>query len=217
MKFQLERIALFSDAVFAIAITLMILEIKVPHLEHGISFAKALEKFLELLPTFVGTFLSFYLIGVFWQKHHELMKYMGAYNPKVLSMNIGFLLSIAFLPFSTAFVFENIESGSPLPLLVYNINYIAATVLNYRLFIYILDSKNNLRSEHDSGDIITLKRELLFPLFVYVFVIVLAFIKTDFAGIGYLAFALEKYWVRRGNAPAVVAEAAAETQVSSDK
>jgi Na+/H+ antiporter NhaD/arsenite permease-like protein len=78
-----------------------------------------------------------------------------------------------------------------LPLWLDNINYIAATVLHYRLFIYILDSKNNLRSEHDRGKILTLKRELIFPLFVYVFVIVLTFIKTDFAGIAYLAFALK--------------------------
>lgn len=76
MKFQLERILLFSDAVFAIAITLMIIEIKPPHLEHGSSFSDGLNAFLRLSPTIIGTMLSFYLVGLFWYRHHDLMKHM---------------------------------------------------------------------------------------------------------------------------------------------
>ncbi|MFA6517783.1 MAG: TMEM175 family protein, partial [Bacteroidia bacterium] len=86
MKFQLERIALFSDAVFAIAITLMMIEVKPPHLEHGTSFGMALIKLLQLIPTFIGTILSFFMIGIFWKRHHQLMKYMAAYNEKVIML-----------------------------------------------------------------------------------------------------------------------------------
>lgn len=198
MKFQLERIALFSDAVFAIAITLMIIEIKAPHLEHHVSFREAANKILEMFPIFAGTMLSFFLIGVFWKRHHEIMRYMGAYDSKALSINIALLLSIALLPFSTSFVFENIMAGSPLPLLIYNINYIVATLLNYRLFDYILDPKNNIRSEVYGGDIVKLKRELIFPVFVYVLVIILAFVSPSWASIGYPALVLEKWFVNLG-------------------
>jgi uncharacterized membrane protein len=76
MKFQLERILLFSDAVFAIAITLMIIEIKPPHLEHGSTFLQGLNAFLIMSPIIIGTVLSFYLIGLFWYRHHDLMKHL---------------------------------------------------------------------------------------------------------------------------------------------
>jgi uncharacterized membrane protein len=197
MKFQLERIALFSDAVFAIAITLMMIEIKPPHLHPGDSFIYALRTFIEVMPTFVGTILSFLLIGMFWKKHHELMKYMVAYNNKVLALNLGFLLSIAFIPFSTAFVFENIQAASPLPLLIYNINYIVATILGYQLFSYILDPKNSLCEDEHGKDMTVLKRETMYHIFVYALVAVIAFISPAYAAIGYPLLAFENRWVAR--------------------
>jgi uncharacterized membrane protein len=191
MKFQLERIALFSDAVFAIAITLMIIEIKPPHLDRGVSFETAMAELVHLFPTIVGTILSFYLIGMFWRKHHEMMRFLSGYDNKLVVMNIWMLLSIAFLPFSTAFVFENLASHSPLPFLIYNINYIVATLLNYRISAYILHPANNLRNESAPSDLRLLKREALFQISVYCLVIILAFINADYAGLGFALFALE--------------------------
>lgn len=124
------------------------------------------------------------------------MKYMAAYDSKVLTLNTTMLLSIAFIPFSTAFVFENILSHSPLPLLVYNLNYIVAAFINYRLFTHILNPKNNLCSEQFTGTMSDLKKELLFPIFVYSLVIVLAFITPEFAGLGYAAFGFRNSWTR---------------------
>jgi uncharacterized membrane protein len=197
MKFQIERIALFSDAVFAIAITLMMIEIKAPHLGHHVSFDEALHSFLELLPIFMGTILSFFLIGMFWMKHHQLMKYMSGYTPALLWRNISFLLSIAFIPFSTSFVFENFDAFSPLPLLVYNLNYIIASLLEYRLFSYVLNPANNVRHMDMEGPDYAYKKELLFPIFVYVLVSLLAFINPAFAATGYAAFGLENLLIKK--------------------
>lgn len=203
MKFQLERISLFSDAVFAIAITLMMIEIKAPHLGHHVPFLEAFNVFLELMPIFLGTILSFFLIGMFWTKHHKLMKYVTGYTPKLLWLNIAFLLCIAFIPFSTSFVFENLQAFSPLPLVVYNLNYLVATVIEYRLFSYALDPKNGICS----GEPIPLsdynKKEMLFPIVVYVLVSVLAFVNPTIASVGYAAFGLEN-WItktRKKNKP----------------
>lgn len=197
MKFQIERIALFSDAVFAIAITLMMIEIKAPHLGHEhVSFLDAALVFLQMTPIFTGTILSFFLIGMFWMRHHQLMKYMGGYTPKLLWRNISFLLCIAFIPFSTSFVFENFEAVSAFPLLVYNINYILATLLEYRLFAYVLDPKNNIRNDMPLENPYAMKKQLLFPIFVYVLVSVLGFWQPALAPIAYAAFALEHFFVK---------------------
>lgn len=196
MKFQLERISLFSDAVFAIVITLMMIEIKPPHLAHGITFSDALTELLKLFPIILGTVLSFFLIGMFWSKHHKLMKYVTGYTQKFIWLNFGFLLCVAFIPFSTAFVFENFEAASPLTLLVYNMNYIVATLFEYSLFSYAFNPQNGICvSDIDYSKEFN-KKNILFPIFVYVLVSVLAFV-TPAAAAAYSAFALENILTRK--------------------
>jgi uncharacterized membrane protein len=195
MKFQLERISLFSDAVFAIVITLMMIEIKAPHLGHHIAFGEAFRELSRLFPLIMGTVLSFYLIGMFWTKHHKLMKYLNGYTPKLIWLNISFLLCVAFIPFSTSFVFENFDSYSPLPLLVYNLNYSVAALFEYRLFDYALNPANGICTDEKIDD--WNKREILFPIVVYILVAGLAFWSPSFASIGYAAFALENLVTRK--------------------
>ncbi|MBL0145615.1 MAG: DUF1211 domain-containing protein [Chitinophagaceae bacterium] len=104
-KFQLERIALFSDAVFAIAITLLVIEIKVPIVSHenqeifNKEFSHAL---MEMIPEFIGFFISFIVIGNYWRAHHTIFGHVTDYNRKLISLNTWFLLSIVCMPFTTA-------------------------------------------------------------------------------------------------------------------
>src|ERR1041385_4008430 len=72
-EFQLERLILFSDAVFAIAITLLVIEIKIPEIPRNVVTDDKLgEKLLELIPKFIGFFISFLLIGQYWIVHHRM-------------------------------------------------------------------------------------------------------------------------------------------------
>ncbi|MCF6132973.1 TMEM175 family protein [Flavobacterium wongokense] len=203
MKFQLERILLFSDAVFAIAITLMIIEIKPPHLEHGSTFLQGLNAFLIMSPTIIGTVLSFYLIGLFWYRHHDLMKHLVGCDKKFINLNLSLLLSIAFLPFSTAFVFEN--EPAPFPLLIYNMNYAIATYFNYKIYAYAFNPKHNLTSSDVSHEIIKIRRESIFSTGIYVLTSTLAFF-TPLAPIGYSLFALQQKFANRKTAVTVTEE-----------
>jgi len=96
-----ERIVFFSDAVFAIAITLLVLEIKPPHLE---SFSESSLGFhlLRLLPKFSGFVASFLIIGLMWIEHHRIFRYIKNYDTGLLWRNLIFLLSVSFMPFPTA-------------------------------------------------------------------------------------------------------------------
>ena len=190
-KFQVERIALFSDAVFAIAITLMIIEVKPPHLPHHSGNAEAIMELLRLSPMFFGVVLSFIFIGIFWLRHHQIMKHITAYNDKLLILNLSFLLTIVFIPFSTAFVFENVSAGSVVPMVFYNVNYILANIFNYWLFAYILNPKSGIKAEDDPEQISEYSFELLYPVAVHLLVIAAAFIMLPYAAIFYTAFAFE--------------------------
>jgi uncharacterized membrane protein len=99
-EFQLERMVLFSDAVFAIAITLLVIEIKVPEkaeLEDGISNQSLLLALAHQIPKVIGFIISFMLIGIYWTVHHRMFGYVTSYTPKLLRLNLLFLFFIFFL------------------------------------------------------------------------------------------------------------------------
>src|SRR5438046_2871708 len=87
-EFQLERMILFSDAVFAIAITLLAIEIKVPEVAHDLASDQVLaQKMAQLMPKFVGFLVSFLVIGVYWVVHHRMFGFVINYNQRLLWLN----------------------------------------------------------------------------------------------------------------------------------
>lgn len=96
-----QRIESFSDGVFAIAITLLVLEIRLP--EHGVSATASLAKdLIELIPSFFAYILSFAMIGTYWVNHHYIFSLYQQTNHIFNLLNVFFLMCIAFLPFPTA-------------------------------------------------------------------------------------------------------------------
>lgn len=109
----LERLIFFSDAVFAIAITLLVIDIHVPHIRFGSPDTAYWQALLDLIPAFVGFFISFFVIGSFWAGHHRLMLLASHYAPGISMPNLVFLSSIAAMPFFTAFSSANPMSRVP--------------------------------------------------------------------------------------------------------
>jgi TMEM175 potassium channel family protein len=96
-----ERIEAFSDGVFAIAITLLILEVRVPH-PPGTTPVDLLSELLRLWPSYFALVLSFVMIGIYWANHHYIFKLFEKTNHTLNLLNLLFLLCISFLPFPTA-------------------------------------------------------------------------------------------------------------------
>lgn len=97
---QFERVVFFSDAVFAIAITLLVLSLKAPVGAHG---EPRLDK---VVPDVLGFLLSFYVIGIFWQGHHTLFALLEREDRALRRANLVFLSTIVFLPFPTSVLSE---------------------------------------------------------------------------------------------------------------
>jgi uncharacterized membrane protein len=96
-----ERTVAFSDGVFAIAITLLVLTIQIPDL-HGES-SRELDHVLDAeLPDLIAYFIGFYVIGSFWYRHHRFFDSLKGFDPTLLVANMVFLSLIALLPFPTA-------------------------------------------------------------------------------------------------------------------
>lgn len=124
----LERLVFFSDAVFAIAITLLVLELHVPQLPKGSPDRAFLAALAALIPNFAGYIISFAVIGVFWMGHHRAFALATRYSPKVLGWNMALLGAIAFMPFSTAFFAQNLNQH--VPAIFYCASMLVAGLLN---------------------------------------------------------------------------------------
>jgi TMEM175 potassium channel family protein len=100
---ETQRIEAFSDGVFAIAITLLIIEIGVPHVTGEESLRSALG---DLWPSYGAYVLSFVTIGIYWANHHSFFRLFVRVDHFFLIVNVFFLMAIAFLPFPTAVLGE---------------------------------------------------------------------------------------------------------------
>jgi uncharacterized membrane protein len=101
-----SRLEAFSDGVIAIIITIMVLELKVPHGED----LAALE---PLLPVFLSYVLSFIYVGIYWNNHHHMLHTVTTVSGSVLWANLHLLFWLSLFPFATGFVGENHFAATP--------------------------------------------------------------------------------------------------------
>lgn len=122
------RLEAFSDGVIAIIITIMVLELEIPHSEN----IKAL---LTLVPVFISYVLSFIYIGIYWNNHHHMLHAVKSVNGKILWANLHLLFWLSLIPFVTAWMGEN--HFGKWPVILYGIvlifNAIAYTILERAL------------------------------------------------------------------------------------
>jgi uncharacterized membrane protein len=104
-----NRLEAFSDGVLAILITIMVLELKVPH---GDTFAAL----TGLLPTFVSYALSFIYLAIYWNNHHHLLHAVKKVNGPILWANTHLLFWLSLVPFATAWMGENHFAARPVAL-----------------------------------------------------------------------------------------------------
>ena len=121
---QTNRLEAFSDGVLAIIITIMVLELKVPH---GADFA-ALK---PLLPVFSSYVLSFLYVGIYWNNHHHLFHSTKRVSAGILWANLHLLFWLSLFPFSTAWMGEN--HASPMPSAAYGFVLLMAAIAYYIL------------------------------------------------------------------------------------
>jgi uncharacterized membrane protein len=148
-EFQLERMILFSDAVFAIAITLLVIEIKIPDLHKEVSDKALLNELADLIPRFIGFVMSFMMIGLYWTVHHRMFGFVTSFDGKLLWMNLFFLFFVALMPFSTGFYgeYSGVELFTKqlkLPMTFYVLNFFCMGMMNYFMWIRICNPKHKL-------------------------------------------------------------------------
>jgi uncharacterized membrane protein len=133
--FDKNRVINFSDAVFSIVMTLLILEVGVPSVKDLASndFAVVLS---QRIPDFIGLFVSFMVSALYWLGHLKIFKYVSVVNGRLLWINIFFLLSIVLLPFSTAMFVNGFDFSGPFTFYCLNLSLIAALNIIMLRYVY---------------------------------------------------------------------------------
>ena len=116
---QRNRLEAFSDGVLAIIITIMVLEIKVPH-------GNEWNDLSALLPKFISYVLSFLYIGIYWGNHHNLLHTAPSVNSRVMLANLHLLFWLSLIPFTTGWMGENHMASRPVAL--YSLNLLIAGI-----------------------------------------------------------------------------------------
>ena len=166
LDFQLERFSFFSDGVFAIAITLLIIEIKVPAIEHATNEDLA-HSLSEMSLKFIGFLISFAIVGHYWSVHHRIFGYLQKYNTTLLWLNLAFLCSVVLLPFSSGLIGEySSDLHLYIPYVVYVANVCLVGLMNCVLWLYISNPKKAFLTHTISNARIRLGlyRSLVIPL-----------------------------------------------------
>jgi len=144
LKETTTRVEAFSDAVIAIAITLLILEIKVPHAAGEEHLWTALA---GLWPSYVAFLLSFFVIMVMWVNHHELIRMVEAVDYPFFFANGLVLLTVTFVPFPTAVVAEHLNTPEAGAAVAFYCATFVPNSLSWGLLFYTIHRGNLFKEE----------------------------------------------------------------------
>jgi len=188
---EYDRILFLSDAIFAIAITLLVLEIRVPgHPNPASEIHAALRNILSF-----G--ISFVVIGLFWMGHHSISRYIGAFDRRLIALNLAFLGVIAFLPFPTGLLFEISSGPRPWASTVFYAGCIALAGVA-ELAIWLYAGRHDLLAR---GTPLALRRSVTLRLLVapvvFLLSIPVAFYSTNLATVFWLLIAVANSLVGR--------------------
>lgn len=132
--FGLERIVFFSDAVFAIAITLLAIDIRLPPLPDGANDRQVRDALVKLLPDLYAFALSFVVISQFWIGHYRTFRFIVRGDGRLVALNFAFLFGIALLPFPTSVVAS--QGDTPTGAVLYAVFVIVVGSFSTLLWLY---------------------------------------------------------------------------------
>jgi uncharacterized membrane protein len=167
-----NRLEAFSDGVFAVAITLLVLEIEVPggeNLWHDLK---------EEWPSFAAFAVSFWVIGIIWVNHHGVIDHLRRADRGVLYLNLLVLMTVVFIPFSTELFAVHLKSGADekVAAIVYSSSFLAMGVSFGLLWTYVTSHREALGVSLTDEEVRSTRRSFLIGNPIYVLAFAMSFV-----------------------------------------
>ncbi len=182
-RIGLERLIFFSDAVFAIAITLLVLELRLPAGGEAADDAQLTANLLGMWHKYLAYLVSFLVIGSFWSAHHRKFRLIRRYDRRLILFNLLILMVVAFIPFPSSVLSEN---GNRTATIFYALTLILGGAL-FLLFWWYASRNGRLIEAHLNPQ--QVRHEFLAPLItitIFVVSIGIAFFNVSVARLSWL-------------------------------
>ena len=154
-----ERLEAFSDGVLAIAITLLVLEVRVPSADDLADPMKLIAALGALWPSYLGYLVSFVTIGIIWANHHNLFRLVDRVSHGLILANLLLLLTIGFLPFPTALLAATLETPTAqIGVLVYAATFVMVAIAFNVLWYEIRTRPGVLRADVEAWSVAAISR-----------------------------------------------------------
>jgi uncharacterized membrane protein len=167
-----NRLEAFSDGVFAVAITLLVLEIDVPGGENLWHHLK------EEWPSFAAFAVSFWVIGIIWVNHHGVIDHLRRADRGVLYLNLLVLMTVVFIPFSTELFAIHLKSGADekVAAIVYSSSFLAMGVSFGLLWTYVTNHREALGVSLTDEEVRSTRRSFLIGNPIYALAFAMSFV-----------------------------------------
>lgn len=185
------RVEAFSDGVFAIAITLLILEIRVPHGDHGLWAG-----LIGLWPSYLAFLLSFLVILIMWVNHHELLRMVRAVNYPFLFANGLLLFTVTFVPFPTAVLAGHLRAADARTAVAFYCATFFVNSLVWNLLFWTIVRNGLLRTEIDTETVARVRKAYVWGPLIYLTSTLVALVQPAVGLI--LNASLWILWIRLG-------------------
>ena len=178
------RIATLTDGVYAIVMTILVLEIVVPHLSHSEASTELPKRLHELWPIFLSYASSFIILGFFWIGHDSQFHYIKRVNRTHLWISIFYLMFIALIPFSTSVLGE--YPDQQISGLIYGVNLTICVFWDYFHWWYATKDHRLVDSDLDPISITVLSRRILVGIIIFLIATAVSFININLSLILYI-------------------------------
>jgi len=188
-----SRVEAFSDGVMAIAITLLVLDLRVPTEADVAATGGLLGALLAMWPRYVAYLAGFFTIGIIWLNHHALVDAIRRFDWRLMWLNLMLLLGVATLPFTTAVMAEYVATGgrdATVAAAVYGALALVMAVPWSLIWIHLRDHPQLLEPGFTAADASAALRRNIFGPLVYGAAIAVAFISPIAALVMYIAIAV---------------------------
>lgn len=197
-RWSTGRLEAFSDGIFAIAITLLVLEINVPES----AFEDLWKGIADQWPSYLAYATSFLTIGGMWLAHHGIFRRLASADGMVMRVNLLLLMLVSFLPFPTKLVAEAINqttAAERAAVIFYGLVLLSISVVVGALWRYIAGHRDLLEPDVTDDDVRAIALLTTPNMGFYVVVVALALVAPQVAAFGYLLIAVVGVFRQRGD------------------
>ncbi len=187
-----NRIETLVDGIFAIAMTLLVLALAVPHINAPVTASAIQSSLSALVPGFYVLVLSFVLLAIFWNNHHRIYTQIKVVNGTLLWINIIWLLFIVLIPFSASL--SGTYGSFTIVKVIFNLNMLGIAALLYVNAYILLHHKDYIHPDGNRKQLISSANSSIFFTIVVLIALTISFIQPSYANLAYILIIPYEIW-----------------------